>query len=145
MEKVQTHQKKAGFSLLELIVVLIIIGIIMAYPLSSMKHQITHMHRFEGQMALFALANQMEQYHQIYATYREINTNYSHQNVVTNTDLLSEQWYVLHIQEAEKNRYLLTATLSTNHRDTDPLCAVMTLSYRGERGTQKLSPRACFQ
>lgn len=125
-------QKRLGFSLIELLIVLLILSILLAYPLLGMRQQINRTHRLEGQIALFDLANRMERYYAKYHTYQYASIATGSVHDVQSRALSEGGWYTLRILSANKTTYLLQATLTAEHRNQNQSCDTLTLSNHGE-------------
>ncbi len=125
-------QTSLGFSLIELLIVLLILSVLLAYPLLGMRQQITRAHRLEGQTALFDLANRMERYYAIHHTYQHASIATGGLNDVQSTALSAGGWYTLRILAANKTAYLLQAMLTARYHQHSEPCEILTLSNQGE-------------
>jgi type IV pilus assembly protein PilE len=119
---------KNGFSLIELLCVLGLIGLLstLAYP-SYTKH-LVRARRLEAISALLDLATRLEQHHLHQNTY---------QNMIYPPTTPSG-YYQLHITQATKTAYQLEAT-ALNKQDTQ--CTHLTLDSQGHEGENS----ACWQ
>ncbi len=113
-----------GFSLFELLIVLVIIGILanITYPIYT--HVLIKVHRTEAKIALMDLANRMERY------YLENNNSYLgaslgklHIKAITD-----KKFYQLSLNSTN-NTYLLFATATFS----DPECYCFMLNQLGEK------------
>jgi type IV pilus assembly protein PilE len=120
--------KQAGFSLIELLVVLAIISILstIAYPFYT--HYIVQSKRLEGQLALLNLANSMEQY-AIENNAQYTGASLERLGIPINTEQAA---YQLAILEAEQASYSLVATPNFE----DAACKKLLLNHVGERSSE---------
>lgn len=124
---ISKHLNLGGFSFIELLITLSIIGILstIAYPC-----YMTHLHkiqRLDGQMALLNLAYHLQKYyneHQEYlgATMEGLGLK----------ALSSQQHYAVSISELRSDTYLLTATPVKSQANDQ--CAKLTLTQLNEKG-----------
>ncbi len=118
--------KDKGFSLIELLIAIAIVGILagVAYP-SYMQHLLTSK-RSEAQSALIAIANRQEMY---YLDNHEYATNLKEQLGLSANPFITENgYYSLSTSSAKATAdFTLTATaISSQAADTD--CAVLTIN-----------------
>jgi type IV pilus assembly protein PilE len=114
---------KNGFSLIELVFVLAIVSImaVIAYP--SYSNLIMRAHKLDGQLALFHLAQQLEQH---YANTQDYRT-------MTITNPLSPHgFYTLHLANISQTTYVLHARLKRTTENTQ--CQILTLDNTGLQG-----------
>ena len=127
-----------GFSLIELMVVLAIIGILGAIAYPSYDAYMKKSRRADGKIGLQEMADRQERFYLQNNTYTTIAANVGG----TATD---ENYYVLSIDAADVNSFTLRATAvaggpqandtTTNHGD----CTVLQLSATGAK-----TPAACW-
>lgn len=120
-----------GFSLIELLMVLVITGILAAISYPSYQNYIVRAHRVDGRSALLDLACRMETYYAEHSSYRTatIGTGQS-------TDVLSQRqsldgWYNLSLSQVTDTTYTLQAT---PRNMTDTHCQSLTLTSSGVKG-----------
>lgn len=126
---------RQGFSLIELMVVLLIISILACFTYPSYKNYITRAHRIDGQTALFDLANRMEQYYELKNTYEKASIATGRPNDVLKNNLSPEGRYTLAITEATDTTFSLQATPNTNQAINDIHCQSLTLNSSGIKGS----------
>jgi type IV pilus assembly protein PilE len=101
---------KNGFSLIEMLCVLGLIGLLTTFAYPSYTKHLLHAKQIDGRSALLDLAARLEQYHQQAGTYQTATLGTG-----KITDLLSLRdspggWYELQITEATEHYYALEAT-----------------------------------
>ncbi len=122
-----------GFSLFELALILLIAGILtlLAYP--AYLNHLLQTRRADGQLALFELANRMENYFAKEHTYEDATLAAGKKTDVRNNTLSAEHWYLLAITSQTTNSYSLQAT-PRNAQAKDRACQTLTLNSLGQKG-----------
>jgi type IV pilus assembly protein PilE len=130
---------KFGFTLLELLVVVAIIGILAAFAYPSYMAYILRSRRTEGVATLSSIQLQQEKYRTYNATYGSLASVW---NGVTTTD---NGYYNLAISNGTATGYTATATAQGNQANDSQAgvsCSVLTLTVNGLNTTQ--TPAACW-
>ena len=109
---------KNGFSLVELLLVLGLIGLLAAMAYPNYTHVLVRTRRLEAQTALLNLANRLEQ---------------DDAQALSKTKSLT-RWYDFSIQKTQNNRYVLTATPIDSQGARDVQCQSLTLTSEGVEG-----------
>lgn len=127
-------RKPKGFTLIELMVVLAIIGILAAIAYPSYLNSLRKGRRADGQSALTDAAQALERCYTEYGKYND-TTNCGMAATLTGSGLQSQQQF-----------YLVTATLGTTSfalsaagegpQATDTDCSTMTLNNAGAKGSK---------
>lgn len=131
--------KQFGFSLIELMVVLVVIGILAGAVYPSYVEFVARGQRNEGQVALLAFANAMERYYTTNNTYRGAAVGGADTGTPAATTFAAEapldgaeKTYDLSIQAADATSYTLAAT--PKNSQSGDYCGTLTVSSTGARG-----------
>lgn len=124
-----------GFSLFELLIVLVIIGILARISFPIYTHILIKTHRSEAKIALMVLAQHMETYY--------LANNYSYENA---------SFDKLHLKSmTERNFYQLTLKssastyqLSAKATFSDPECYLFNLNQLGEKTNAGNGSKHCW-
>jgi type IV pilus assembly protein PilE len=101
---------KNGFSLIELLCVLGLVGLLTALAYPSYNKHLMHARRLDGMSALLDLATRLEQYHLQTGTYQTATLGAHKTTDVLNQTFSPGGWYQLRITQATQTYYALTAT-----------------------------------
>jgi len=127
----QNLSSSNGFTLLELIIVVTIIGLIVtiAYPVYT--NHMTTARRAEGKTALLDLQVLMEQYFSTHNSYATATIATDPITDVLSTANTAHDWYRLQITNQTATTYTLTAT--PNDEQTDALCGTLSVDQLGNK------------
>jgi type IV pilus assembly protein PilE len=123
------HTKAGGFTLIELMIVVAVIGVLAAIAFPSYQEQVRKSHRTDAQTAMLELAQRLERCFTLANTYVGCPT----------------------VQNIPSGRYTITAvptaagfTISAvpEGGQSKDICKTMTLDHRGTRGPA--SPASCW-
>ncbi|MGI2324538.1 MULTISPECIES: type IV pilin protein [unclassified Methylococcus] len=117
-----------GFSLLELMITVAIIGILATVAYPSYKEHIVRTRRADGKAALLRAAAREEQYFMDNKTYTSDVTRLG----FASNGKSDEGHYVISVTAADANGFTLQATPQSPH--TDALCGNLTLNSQGVKG-----------
>lgn len=121
-----------GFSLIELMIVVVIMGILVGIAYPTYSEKITRVRRTDGQTALLNLATHLEHYFSENNTY--IGATLSNVGVDASS---SENYYTLSISNLSASTYTLTATPG-GAQATDS-CGSLTITHTFQKG-----PAGCW-
>jgi type IV pilus assembly protein PilE len=128
-----------GFTLLELIAVMAIIGILIAasYPLYT--QHILKTNRAQAQIALLNMAAGMERYRVLHHRYQNATLPHLEMSGYTNN-----KYYLLEIARAGENDYQLKAVPQNTQRK-DKTCGTLSLDEKGRKSISGTgSPGKCW-
>ena len=120
-----------GFSLIELLAVLVIIGLLAALTYPVYHEHIVRAHRSDGQLALLDLACRMEMYHAEHNTYKTATIGIGETTDVLSGNRSPEGWYTLSLLQVTDSGYTLQATPD---KIQDKRCQSLTLTSSGVKG-----------
>lgn len=128
------NTKKTGFTLIELMVVVAIMGILSSIAYPSYMESVLKSRRADAKGALLNFANTMERYHTTSNSYEglaagEADTGSPRIFAVKTPETGSETYYNLTILAANANSFTLKATPSGNQEGD--LCGALTITNTG--------------
>ena len=135
----RNHQRLNGFTLIELMIVVAIIGILAAIAIPMYSDYVTRSRRADGQAKLMQVAQDLERCYTQYSAY-----NHASCSVLASGAVNSEQGFykitasVLTISSFE----LEAAPQSTKTDDTDS--ETLTLTHLGEQSATGTDPASCW-
>lgn len=124
-----------GFSLFELLIVLVIIGILASITYPIYNHAMIKTHRTEAKIALINLANQMEIYYLANnKSYADANFSKLHLNNIT-----EKNFYHLTIKSNARSYQLFAEA-----KFSDPECHLFMLNHLGEMTNAGSGSKKCW-
>lgn len=136
-----------GFSLIELMIVLLIMCILACFSYPSYTQYITDSHRIDGKTALLDLANRMENYYSINNTYEKASIATGKDTDVLSSNISKEGWYTLSITRASESTFSLKAIPLKTQAINDVICQELTINNFGEQGSapqNKDASKSCW-
>jgi type IV pilus assembly protein PilE len=122
-----------GFSLIELLIVMGIIGILALIGYPNYHQFIIRSHRSDGQTALLQLANRLEHYFSLHHTYQTATIGLGKPSDVLDHELSAGGWYKLVIVNSTEKAYDLEAVPQGSQALNDS-CQTLTLNSNGDKG-----------
>jgi type IV pilus assembly protein PilE len=130
-------RKSKGFSLIELMIVVAIIGIISSIAVAMYGNYVIAANRTEGRSALQTAANTLEKCRSLYGSYNHANCNYA--------DFTSESNLYDITSAIAATSFTLTATPSTGSpQNNDADCTTLTLTNTGLKGGTGADTTECW-
>ena len=123
-----------GFSLIELLVVVAIVGILTTIAYPGYREYVTRARRSDGQTALLDLANRMERYYSTDHSYQTATIDSNKTTDILGSNESNGGWYSLSIRHATDADYLLQASPKGTQATSDTRCQSLTLNSFGAQG-----------
>lgn len=122
--------KQIGFTLIEILITVAIIGILSAVAYPSYTDYITQSNRTEAKRELARIANKMEQYYVDHRTYTSsmILLGLGADPYITETGR-----YSIDTSEQGTSTFKLTATARGTQSSADPDCTTLSIDHTGQK------------
>jgi len=122
--------KQIGFTLIEILITVAIIGILSAVAYPSYTDYITQSNRTEAKRELARIANKMEQYYVDHRTYTSsmILLGLGADPYITETGR-----YSIDTSEQGTSSFKLTATARGTQSSADPDCTTLSIDHTGQK------------
>lgn len=139
-----------GFSLLELLIVVAIIGVIAAFAYPSYTNYVTKSKRTVGQSMLTQVANRQQQFFMDNKTFTADLTDlgYAADPLPVDSDGQpsgsGEIVYNIDVSAASATAFTLTATPQGGHATRDTDCATLSLTHTGVKSASGTAPTNCW-
>lgn len=132
-----TSRNQFGFTLIELMITVAIVGILAAVAYPSYTGFITSSNRSEGQRELLRFANLQEQY---YVDYRTYATDLKKLGKATNVITTENGHYRIKVANgADASIFVLKAVAKGSQATNDSACSPLTINQVGTKG-----PAGCW-
>lgn len=125
---------KKGFTLVELVITMAIIGILAAIAYPGYSAYVVRARRSDAQAALLDLASRMERYYSQRNTYATATIGTGAATDLTTSTQSSEGWYTLSIPVKTASTYTLQASPNGSQAKADTTCQSLTLTNLGVKG-----------
>jgi type IV pilus assembly protein PilE len=128
-------KKHSGFSLIELMIVIAIVGIVSTIAFNSYRNYVIKSNRTEGRSGLQVAAATLEKCRSLYGSYNHVNCGYA--------DFTTESNRYDITGAIAATSYTLTATpIGGQAADAD--CTALTLTNTGVKGGTGADPAECW-
>lgn len=135
-DKLPRPSKAKGFSFIEVLAVVAILGILAAIAIPQYSKYVTNARRADGKTALVEAAQRMERYFTNNYDYGEIESgSYTGANIAAESE---GGYYTLEVTAANATAFTIQAT-AQGKQAGDTLCATMTINQLGQK-----TPPACW-
>lgn len=135
--RISKYSQSKGFSIIELLIVVAIIGILSSVALSFFGGNVVASNRTEGRSALTTAANTLEKCKSLYGSYNHANCSYA--------DFASESNYYNITGAIAATNFTLTATpVAGQPQAGDADCTTLTLTNTGVKAGTGADPTQCW-
>ena len=135
----RSHNRSRGFSLIELLITVAIIGMLVAIAIPMYSDYVTRSRRADGQAKLMQVAQDLERCYTQYSTY-----NHDSCSVLASGAVISEQgFYEITADMPNGSTFTLSATPQLEQAD-DTDCTTLKLTYLGGQGATGTDPDSCW-
>jgi len=125
---------KKGFTLMELMITLVIVGILTTIAVPSYKDYIMRARRSDGKSALMDLASQMERFYSERNTYVGATIGGGGANEVRSSPTSTDGWYTLAITTQTASNFTIQASPNNAQATADTTCQTLTMTNLGVKG-----------
>jgi type IV pilus assembly protein PilE len=132
--------KSGGFTLIELVIVVLIVAILAAVAIPSYRRYVVRSHRVDAQAALLDLAARQERF------YYSSNAYTDDLAALNATETMAGDLYKVEVASASSTAYVVKATPLGTQAKSDTACTSLTLNNLGSRGStgDKANDPACW-
>lgn len=140
MTMTQSIQRTRGFTLIELMVTVVIVGILASLAYPSYMNSVRQTRRADGKAALLDAAQRLERCFTRFHAYNNASCDVATDLADADGITSPEGWYVLKVA-GTATTFTLTAT-PQNDQAKDVRCGNLTLNHQGVRGAA--DPAVCW-
>ena len=139
----QIPNRSQGFSLIELMIAVVIVGILAAIAIPMYSDYVTRSRRADGQATLMQVAQELERCYTQFSKYNDNSCSGVNSGVVSETS--DQGFYGISASGGNltESTFTLTATPQNEQAD-DTDCTALTLTHLGEQSATGDDPDSCW-
>jgi type IV pilus assembly protein PilE len=139
----QIPNRSQGFSLIELMIAVVIVGILAAVAIPMYSDYVTRSRRADGQATLMQVAQELERCYTQFSKYNDNSCSVVNSGVVSETS--DQGFYGISASGGNltESTFTLTATPQNEQAD-DTDCTALTLTHLGEQSATGDDPDSCW-
>lgn len=137
-----SRQRQLGFTLVELMMVVVIVGILASIAYPSYQSFTLRARRADAQQMLMDIAARQERYFGSENEYADDFTDLGYSDLVSGDLASDDGYYLIDLTRANPGRYTLTASPTGSHSDSE--CGDLTLDSRGVRAASAGTVERCW-
>ena len=139
----QIPNRSQGFSLIELMIAVVIVGILAAIAIPMYSDYVTRSRRADGQATLMQVAQELERCYTQFSKYNDNSCSVVSSSTVSETS--DQGFYGISASGGNltESTFTLTATPQNEQAD-DTDCTALTLTHLGEQSATGDDPDSCW-
>ena len=137
----QIPNRSQGFSLIELMIAVVIVGILAAVAIPMYSDYVTRSRRADGQATLMQVAQELERCYTQFSKYNDNSCSEVNSGVVSETS--DQEFYVVTASKLDESAFTLTATPQNEQAD-DTDCKKLTLTHLGVQSATGNDTDGCW-
>ena len=139
----QISNRSQGFSLIELLVAVAIIGILAAVAIPMYSDYVTRSRRADGQATLMQVAQELERCYTQFSKYNDNSCSVVSSSTVNETS--DQGFYVISASGIALTESVFTLTATPQNEQADDTdCTALTLTHLGEQSATGDDPDSCW-
>ena len=139
----QIPNRSQGFSLIELMIAVVIVGILAAIAIPMYSDYVTRSRRADGQATLMQVAQELERCYTQFSKYNDNSCSVVNGGVVSETS--DQGFYGISASGGNLTESTFTLTAAPQNEQADDTdCTALTLTHLGEQSATGDDPDSCW-
>ena len=139
----QIPNRSQGFSLIELMIAVVIVGILAAVAIPMYSDYVTRSRRADGQATLMQVAQELERCYTQFSKYNDNSCSVVNSGVVSKTS--DQGFYGISASGGNLTESTFTLTAAPQNEQADDTdCTALTLTHLGEQSATGDDPDSCW-